>query len=90
MARTTPGLPGNVHSDLLVHTEFSTVHLLLEFWQSAKDRESAPQNAALRAFTPSLRAIALSHLESRDLQLTRQNGSQGLLRGLPLPGIRPE
>ncbi len=56
------GLPGYVHSDLLVHTDFPTVHLLLEFWQSVKDRESAEQNATLRAFTLSLRTIAISHL----------------------------
>ena len=56
------GLPGYVHSDLLVHADFPTVHLLLEFWESAKDRESADQNAALRAFTLSLRAIVISHV----------------------------
>ena len=56
------GLPGYVHSDLLVHTDFPTVYLLLEFWQSAKDRESAEQRAALRAFTLSLRTIAIAHM----------------------------
>jgi hypothetical protein len=38
------------------------VYLLLEFWQSAIDRESAEQRAALRAFTLSLRTIAISHM----------------------------
>jgi hypothetical protein len=54
-------LPGYVHSDLLVHTDIPTMHLLLEFWQSAKDRERAEQRAALSAFTMSLRTIAISH-----------------------------
>jgi hypothetical protein len=56
------GLPGYVHSDLLVHSDFPTVHLLIEFWQSANDRESAEQRATLRAFTLSLRTIAISHM----------------------------
>jgi hypothetical protein len=56
------GLPGYVHSNLLVHTDFPTVHLLLEFWQSANDCERAEQRAALRAFTLSLRTIAISHM----------------------------
>src|ERR1035437_9601650 len=55
-------LPGYVHSDLMVHADFPTVFLLLEFWQSARDIDNAQQRAEVRAFSASLRTIAVSHL----------------------------
>jgi quinol monooxygenase YgiN len=55
-------LPGYVHSDLMVHADFPTVFLLLEFWQSARDVDMAQQRTEVRAFSASLRTIAVSHL----------------------------
>ncbi|MDR3727276.1 MAG: hypothetical protein P4K86_09570 [Terracidiphilus sp.] len=42
--------------------DYPTVFLLLEFLQSARDIDNAEQRAEVRAFSASLRTIAVSHL----------------------------
>jgi quinol monooxygenase YgiN len=44
----------------MVHADFPTVFRLLEFWHSAREVDNAQQRAEVRAFSASLRTIAVS------------------------------
>ena len=59
--RLSGRLRGYIHTDLLVRSTFTTVLLLLEFWQSEQHYAIAERDTEVREFLRSLRNMAVSH-----------------------------